>query len=153
MANPETHPCVVLFPGTGVPLCGHEMAFYERNRTLMEPFLASASRFAGVDMAGSFEPNIDLSDQRISQVFTYAFSCGMYRVLQNSGIKPSMAAGYSMGIYGALFASEAISFEDGLCMIDTAYSLMKSEAERAGYGMGVIIGLTRSEVESLAINR
>ena len=150
MISPDRLFCAFLFPGTGVPLSGFEATFFERNHTVLEPFLADAGTYAGIDFIKILQQDaIDTLPERENQIFAYAFSCAMHKTFTEKGMIPVVAAGYSMGIYAALVAAGAISFHNGLRTLDTAYQLMKPEAALERYGMGVVIGLIRDELERL----
>ncbi len=65
-------------------------------------------------------------------------------------MRPAFLAGYSFGVYAAFFASGAVSFADGLAMMDAAYQLMAAQCHGRRFGMGVVLGLRESELAELA---
>jgi [acyl-carrier-protein] S-malonyltransferase len=150
MVQPEHGKLAVAFPGVGVKLCGHELEFYSRHRALFDRFFLEAGNAAGADLArelaaGSFGH----SDRRIDHVFTYAFSCGMYRLCAGDGIAPDLMAGYSFGIYAALYASGALSFGEGLAALDEACRLMGQACAGRDYTMAITIGLSAGEIDAI----
>jgi [acyl-carrier-protein] S-malonyltransferase len=62
---------------------------------------------------------------------------------------PNLVAGFSFGIYAALYAADAISYESGLTMLREAYLLMDEESHGKDYGMGIIVGLEHAEIYRL----
>lgn len=68
--------------------------------------------------------------------------------LLNAGFKPDLVAGHSLGIFAAAYAAGSLQRDD-------VFRLVKYRAEQmqlnypTGYGMGVIVGLTRNEVEEI----
>ncbi|MBK5253883.1 MAG: ACP S-malonyltransferase [Peptostreptococcaceae bacterium] len=69
--------------------------------------------------------------------------------LIKSGIKPDLAAGLSLGEYGAIYASGGIEFYDALKAVSVRGKLME-EAVPLGVGtMAAILGLTGDKVEKV----
>ena len=56
----------------------------------------------------------DLRQTEITQPAVLTIDIAMTRLLAAYGIKPDMTMGHSLGEYGALVASGALSFEDAL---------------------------------------
>ncbi len=88
-------------------------------------------------------------DELCSQIISYIFSCSLSDELVNCGLKPGAVAGYSMGLYAALYGSGVFGFEQGLRLIEKAYTVSRSVIDGTDCGMGSIIGLTRDEIESM----
>jgi [acyl-carrier-protein] S-malonyltransferase len=138
------------FPGVGVKLCGREYPFFCAHEDRMAPYLAEASTRLDCDLTRALADNqVDGLSDRQRQFFTYAYCAGVHRVLDEGGVRPAMHAGYSFGIYAALFAAGAVSFTDGLAMLDAAYQLMHAQCDGGSYGMGVVIGLREEDVAEL----
>lgn len=66
--------------------------------------------------------------------------------LIRQGIIPQFVAGHSIGAFPAAVISGVLSYEDALQIVWQRANLMET-AYSQGYGMGVIIGLTRNEVQ------
>ena len=149
-ANPDNATTAFAFPGIGVKLCGHEQGFYAAHAGVMKPFLDQASAFCGSDLAADLATHSGKRpDEYADQFFTYAFSAGMASVLAGHGVRPSIMAAYSFGIYGALHGSGAVNFEDGLRIIDAAYHILANATWRHNAGLGIVIGLTRAEINGM----
>jgi len=69
--------------------------------------------------------------------------------LRASGWNPDIFAEHSMGIYSALAASEAISFEEGLFITEAIGRLLKREGAVHRGGMAGIIGLPLGEIQKI----
>ncbi len=83
------------------------------------------------------------------QISTYLLSMVHFYRLQASGWTPDILAEHSMGIYGALAASEAITFEEGLFITESIGRLLKREGTLHRGAMASIIGLPLEEVQKI----
>lgn len=66
--------------------------------------------------------------------------------LIEAGITPQFVAGHSIGAFPAAVIAGVLPFEDALRIVWQRAKLMETAYTR-GYGMGVIIGLTKNEVQ------
>lgn len=88
-------------------------------------------------------------EELADQVVLHTVNCSIGEFLLKQGINPSIICGYSMGIYSALVCGKAISFENGLDMVQNAYFIMKKSLKDKCGAMAAIIGLNRNELESV----
>lgn len=95
-----------------------------------------------------FLTNNFLEDELKTQFITYSYSCALSSMLREAKIFPSVTAGYSMGIYAALFDAGSVTFGEGLELIRTAYRCLRSSLY-GNYGMGAIIGLSDTDIGQL----
>lgn len=138
------------FPGVGVKQSGYELRFFEDHRKEFLEFFEEASEYAGSNFTNDLTNNrIDDLDDSTKQFYTFAYCSAMYSVISDSEIKPDFLAGYSFGIYAALYASGAIGFHEGLAIIERAYQLMEEACCELDCGMALTIGLKEQEVRSL----
>jgi [acyl-carrier-protein] S-malonyltransferase len=146
----DTIPTALAFPGMGIRLTGFERALFLRRRETMLPFFEEAGAKASVDLVAALERGTakDLDD-RNSQLFTCAFSSALSDALQNNGIAPQYAAGYSFGLYAALFAVRALTFSQTLACVCFAFDAMRDACKGSTWGMAAIIGLSLLETEKL----
>jgi [acyl-carrier-protein] S-malonyltransferase len=148
----DSNEWVFLFPGIGVKPFGKEGEFYKAYRTVIEPFLRQGSEMASVDLSASLSQNATLGgDQFRHEVFAYVFAHGAFQVFREQGLAPRLTAGHSLGIYAALSASGAISFTDGLAIIEKAHLLGRKYNPGKRYGVGVIIGLDHDDVTAFLV--
>ena len=83
------------------------------------------------------------------QIATYFLSMVHFRRLRTAGWKPDIFAEHSMGIYSALAAAEAISFEEGLFITEAIGRLLQREGAIHRGGMASIIGLPLEEIQKI----
>jgi [acyl-carrier-protein] S-malonyltransferase len=138
------------FPGAGVKPCGREAGFFRRHEQTLGPLLDEASERAGTDLTRELVSGdaASLPDER-NQCFTYAFGAGVRDVLERCGVEPHVAAGYSFGVYAALYAARALSFSDGLSAVAEAFRLMKARCSGKPAGMAVVIGPGSEDLQAL----
>jgi [acyl-carrier-protein] S-malonyltransferase len=138
------------FPGAGVELCGAEAELAARHADVFGPFLGEASERARIDFGAALaEGRIDAVPDREKQRFTYAFGAGYAELLRRRGVEPVATAGYSFGVYAALFGAGAVTFEAGLDILERAYELMAEECGAAELGMAIAVGLREREVREV----
>ncbi len=90
-----------------------------------------------------------IEDELQAHYFCYINSGVISTVMKKRNILPEYAAGYSMGLFPALFHAEAVSFEEGLLLMHNTYSTALSCIDEKRYGMGVVVGLTCDAVSTL----
>ena len=83
------------------------------------------------------------------QISTYLFSMIHFYRLRAAGWVPDFVAEHSMGIYAALAASEAITFEEGLFITESIGRLLEREGSLHPGGLASVIGLTSEEIERI----
>lgn len=80
------------------------------------------------------------------QLALFVKETAIAKQLVKRGILPQFVAGHSIGAFAAAVIADVISFEDGLRLVARRAQLME-DAYPEGYGMGIILGLTKSEVQ------
>jgi malonyl CoA-acyl carrier protein transacylase len=80
------------------------------------------------------------------QISTYLLSMIHFYRLRAAGWVPDVLAEHSMGIYAALAASEAITFEEGLFITESIGRLLEREGSLHRGGLASVIGLTLEEI-------
>jgi len=83
------------------------------------------------------------------QISTYLLSMVHFYRLRDAGWTPDIFAEHSMGIYAALAASEAITFEEGLFITQAIGRLLEKEGVHHQGAMVSIIGLPLEEIQTL----
>ncbi|MDK2990972.1 MAG: [acyl-carrier-protein] S-malonyltransferase [Clostridiales bacterium] len=139
-----------IFPGQGAQYAGMGQQLALRYAEVSEIFKA-ASEALGYDMAKlCFEgPDEVLKQTEITQpsIFTVSMACA--KALEINGVVPDMAAGLSLGEYGALTVANAIDFADAVKLLRQRGRFMQ-EAVPIGQGaMAAIIGLDKETVEQV----
>ena len=93
-----------------------------------------------------------LDDELKNQYLSYVYGCSCAELLRRSGVRPAITAGYSMGIYAALFLAGSISFETGLLFIKSAYEAIRASLPDEHYGMCWVIGLSEKDIREIALS-
>jgi malonyl CoA-acyl carrier protein transacylase len=83
------------------------------------------------------------------QVSTYLLSMIHFYRLRDAGWIPDILAEHSMGIYAALAASEAVTFEEGLYITESIGRLLDREGVLRQGGLASIIGLPLGEIKKI----
>jgi [acyl-carrier-protein] S-malonyltransferase len=80
------------------------------------------------------------------QISTYLLSMIHFYRLRAAGWAPDVLAEHSMGIYAALAASEAITFEEGLFITESIGRLLEREGSLRRGALASVIGLSLEEI-------
>lgn len=83
------------------------------------------------------------------QISTYLLSMAHFFRLRDEGWVPDVITEHSMGIYAALAASEAITFEEGLYITHSIGRVLEREGISSHGAMGTIIGLPYEEIAKI----
>ena len=138
-----------IFPGQGAQACGMGKDFYEQTETGKRIF-DKATQLMGFSMPQlCFEENDRLDITEYTQAAMVTASIAMMRVLEETGIKPPVAAGISRGEYCALAAAGVMSDEDAIWTVRQRGILMQ-EAVPVGEGaMAAILALDAAAIEEV----
>lgn len=122
-----------VFPGQGSQYRGMGSDLYERYQSAKRVY-ETASDVLGYDIARLcfVDPNQQLDLTRFTQpaLLTHHIAClEVYRELAEHPVTPSATAGHSLGEYTALVAAGALSFEDGLRLVQVRGQLMGTFGE------------------------
>jgi len=139
-----------IFPGQGSQTIGMGRDFYE-NSTIAKGMFEEASSTLNIDMTKMlFEQNDDLNETECSQPAILLVSLVALNVFNNAlKVKPAFTLGHSLGEFSALYAANAISFENAIKLVRKRGLLMKEACRELGAGMMVILGLNDSDVEEI----
>jgi len=149
---PATSP-VFVFPAFPNDYTGHPGNDLEGFSIQFEQLIKEVSTSHEFLLSGfNFQSNNFLDDELKTQYITYLYSCAAATVLRKKQIHPEYSAGYSMGIYAALYDAGSITLDTGLRFIKQAYRSLKSAIRWKTYGMGTLIGLERKDIEMLISN-
>lgn len=139
-----------IFPAFGCKYLGNEKSILDGMSPDLHELLGRAGDTVGLsgDMLAANRYG-DFSDELMSQYAVYLYGCAISNIVKRRGVHSDYTAGYSMGLYAALYHAESITFEQGLECIRVAYDLIRSVASSLDSGMGLISGLSRDDVEEL----
>lgn len=136
-----------LFPGQGAQFEGIGKDLYEES-TLAKDLFEQANdilgyRITDVMFDGSAE---DLKQTKITQPAIFLHSIVKAK-MAGSEFKPTVVAGHSLGEFSALVAAEAMTFEEGLKLVQKRALAMQAACESVPGTMAAILGLDDEVVE------
>lgn len=139
---------VFMFPGQGAQYIGMGKDFYESVPVSKEVF-ELASKASGLDIpALCFEENDKLNITEYTQIAMLAMEVAVLKAIEEKGIKADMAAGLSLGEYGALAACKVMDLED-LFKVIRQRGIYMQEAVPTGGAMTAVLGGEASQIEKI----
>lgn len=140
----------VVFPGQGAQYVGMGQDVYQRFPAARQVF-EEASEAVGFDVARLCfegpEAQLRLTEFQQPALLTVGVAC--WRVLAEAGLQPDLAAGLSLGEYGALVAAGSLTLADAARVVRLRGRFMQ-EAVPAGRGaMAAVLGLETHQVEEI----
>ena len=139
-----------LFPGQGSQFVGMGKELYKNDEDAKKVY-DKVKEITGIDIAKiSFEgPEEILNQTKYTQLAILTNSLAQLEVLRKQGIKADISAGLSLGEYTALIYSKALSFEDGVRLVQKRGEFMQELAPKGNWQMAAILGSPDDEVEKL----
>lgn len=139
-----------LFPGQGAQSIGMGEDLYEKYETVREVY-KKVKELTGVDIAKiTFKGKEDVLNQtKNTQLAILTMSLGILEVLKQHNIKAEVASGLSLGEYSALIYSQAISFEEGVKLVQKRGQYMQNLVPNGEWLMAAIIGLNEEQVRTV----
>ena len=137
-----------VFPGQGSQYVGMGKDFYENFLEARSVYELS-SDITGMDIESlCFEPNDMINTTQYTQIAMITTELAILSVINELGIRPDISAGLSLGEYGALGVSGAVTFED-ICAIVKRRGFYMQNAMPVGGAMTAIIGAKLEDVEKI----
>ncbi len=138
-----------LFPGQGAQFEGMGKDLYEEYAPARELFEQANEilgyRLSDVMFEGSAE---ELKQTKITQPAIFLHSIVKAR-LAGDAFQPDAVAGHSLGEFTALVAAGALSFEDGLQLVQKRALAMQKACEATESTMAAIVGLDDKTIEEV----
>lgn len=137
-----------MFPGQGAQYIGMGKEFYDVFPMCREIF-EKAGKAAGLDVVSlCFEENEQIHITEYTQIAMVTVEVAILKALEEKGIKADVAAGLSLGEYGALVASGALAMEDAFSLVRKRGIYMQ-EAVPEGGAMTAVLGLDTDTIEKI----
>lgn len=139
-----------LFPGQGAQSLGMGKDIYEQYESAKNIY-NKVKEITGIDIAKiSFEgPEETLNETKNTQLAILTMSLAILGILKENNITCEMSAGLSLGEYSALINSEAISFEEGIKLVQKRGEFMQEHLPKGDWQMAAILGMTEEQVEEV----
>lgn len=139
-----------LFPGQGSQSIGMGKDIYEQYE-IVKKIYNKVQEVTGTDIAKiSFEgPEEKLNETKYTQLAILTMSLSILEILKSNNIVAEMSAGLSLGEYTALINSGAISFEEGVKLVQKRGEYMQNLLPKGNWQMSAIMGLTDEQVEDI----
>ncbi len=138
-----------VFPGQGAQFVGMGKDLYEGNAQAKEMFEKANEvlgfRITDLMFNGTEE---DLKQTKVTQPAVFLHSVILAKTM-GEAFKPDMVAGHSLGEFSALVAAGALSFEEGLKLVEARALAMQKACELKPSTMAAIIGLPDEKVEEI----
>jgi len=139
-----------LFPGQGSQSIGMGKDIYREYEDARKVY-NKVQNITGIDIAKiSFEgPEEILNETKYTQLAILTESLAILEILKGNNVTSEISAGLSLGEYTALINSKALSFEEGIKLVQKRGEYMQSLLPSGEWQMAAIIGLTDNEVEEV----
>ena len=137
-----------IFPGQGAQYVGMGQDFYEKI-PVCKRVIDLAGQVAKLDLpALCFEQNDKINITEYTQIAMLGVSVAILEALKEQGMSSCVNAGLSLGEYGALVASGAMSMEDAFAVVRKRGIYMQ-EAVPTGGAMAAVLGCEAEMIEKI----
>ena len=137
-----------IFPGQGAQYVGMGQDFYEKI-PVCKRVIDLAGQVAKLDLpALCFEQNDKINITEYTQIAMLGVSAAILEALKEQGMSSCVNAGLSLGEYGALVASGAMSMEDAFAVVRKRGIYMQ-EAVPTGGAMAAVLGCEAEMIEKI----
>ena len=142
-----------LFPGQGAQSVGMGKDLYEKYpeyRSIYE----KVNKITGkkIDELTFNVTEEELSQTQNTQIAILTMSLAILEILKKQNIKAEVSMGLSLGEYTALIYSGALSFEDGIKIVQKRGELMQNLCPKGDWSMAAILGLDEEKIKEVCNN-
>lgn len=137
-----------VFPGQGAQYVGMGKEFYEQISVSRKVYTI-ASEVTGLNLPGlCFEKNEQIDITEYTQIAMLTTEAAILEALQEKGVKADVAAGLSLGEYGAILTAGAMSLEDVFRVVRQRGILMQ-EVVPTGGAMYAVLGMDGEKIAKI----
>lgn len=142
-----------LFPGQGAQCVGMGKDLYDKYpeyRIIYE----KVNKITGqkIDELTFNTTEEELSQTKNTQIAILTMSLAILEILKKENITADVATGLSLGEYTALIYSGALSFEDGIKIVQKRGELMQKLCPKGDWSMAAILGLDEEKINEICTN-
>lgn len=138
-----------LFPGQGAQYIGMSQEFYEQfseSRAIFE----KATKLLGFSLEElCFQENNQLNITEYTQAAMLTAMIAILAKVESMGIKADVAAGLSLGEYGALVAAKVMTFADAVKVVRQRGILMQNAVPAGEGAMSAVLGAEKELIEEI----
>lgn len=141
-----------VFPGQGSQIVGMGKDLFD-TYPIAQDIFKQADELMGISLSDMMfnGPKEALDETNITQPAMYVCGYAFYRVLTEKLplARPAFTAGHSLGELTALTAADALSFAEGVKLVQERGRLMKEAGDRMPGSMAALLGLDADTVREL----
>ena len=139
-----------LFPGQGSQNVGMGKDIYDEYQ-IVRKIYNDVKEITGIDIAKlSFEgPEETLNETKNTQLAILTNSLAIIEILKQNDITCEISAGLSLGEYTALIESNAISFKEGVKLVQKRGEYMQNLLPNGEWQMAAIMGMQEEQVNEI----
>lgn len=139
-----------LFPGQGSQVVGMGKDIFEKYPEAREIY-DKVRNITGIDVADiSFNgPEELLNETKYTQLAILTMSLAILEILKKENINAEISAGLSLGEYSALIYSGALSFEEGIKLVQKRGTYMQEQVPEGKWKMAAVLGMSDEQVEEI----
>lgn len=141
-----------LFAGQGAQYTGMGQSLFVSSPAAQAVFAMADKLRVGTSEQCFYAPKEELSKTVNTQPAVFAVDLAAARALEEHGVTPCAAAGFSLGEVAALTYAGAFPDEEGFRLVTRRAELMQKDAERTPSGMAAVLRLGAAAVEALCIS-
>ena len=142
-----------LFPGQGAQYVGMGKDLYEKYPEYRSVY-EKVNKITGkkIDELTFNVTEEELSQTQNTQIAILTMSLAILEILKKQNIKAEVSMGLSLGEYTALIYSGALSFEDGIKIVQKRGELMQNLCPKGDWSMAAILGLDEEKIKEVCNN-
>lgn len=142
-----------LFPGQGAQSIGMGKDLYDKYEEYRNVY-KKVNDITGLNLEKiTFEDSEEeLNKTNNTQIAILTMSLAILEILKKENITADVATGLSLGEYTALIYSGALSFEDGIKIVQKRGELMQKLCPKGDWSMAAILGLDEEKINEICTN-